>query len=83
MNQILSNYTASTTELKTSLNSILKQSEGDTVAILNHNTVSSYLVSPNIYEKLLNIADDYLLSKEINKRLSQNVEPITVSLDEL
>lgn len=83
MNPILSNYTASITELKASPSKLLQQSQGSTVAILNHNTTSAYLVPPSVYENLLNIADDYLLSKQINDRLTDNTELIKVSIEDL
>jgi len=44
MQPILSNYTASITELKKSPTQILKQAGNEVVAILNHNITSAYLV---------------------------------------
>ena len=38
MQSILSNYTASITELKKSPTQLLKDAEGEAIAILNHNT---------------------------------------------
>ena len=36
-----------------------------------------------VYEKMLDIIDDYQLSKEVDKALKSKEKPIRVSLDEL
>jgi antitoxin StbD len=83
MQAILSNYTASITELKKSPSDILKKAGNQPVAILNHNTPSAYLVPANTYEQLIELIDEYMLSKEVNNRLKDDFIPIEVSLDEL
>ena len=83
MQPILSNYTASITELKKSPTGLLKEAGDNVVAILNHNVASAYLVPSHLYEKMMEIVDDYYLSKEINERLADNEKPIRVELDEL
>ncbi|MDD3855240.1 type II toxin-antitoxin system Phd/YefM family antitoxin [Sulfurimonas sp.] len=83
MQPILSNYTASITELKKSPSELLKNAGGETVAILNHNIPSAYLVPAKTYEKLMDILDDYMLSKDVKDRLNDNFTPIEVSLNEL
>ena len=49
MEQILSEYTVSITELRKAPGELLKQSAGQTVAILNHNKPAGYIVSPEAY----------------------------------
>lgn len=83
MQPILSNYTASITELKKSPSELLKKAGNQAVAILNHNTPSAYLVPANTYEQLIDMLDEYMLSKEVKNRLSEEFTPIEVSLDEL
>jgi antitoxin StbD len=83
MQPILSNYAASITELKKSPSDILKKAGNQPVAILNHNTPSAYLVPVNTYEQLIELIDEYMLSKEVNNRLKDDFIPIEVSLDEL
>ncbi len=83
MQPILSNYTASITELKKSPSELLKNAGGEAVAILNHNIPSAYLVPAKTYEKLMDILDDYMLSKDVKDRLNDNFTPIEVSLNEL
>ena len=83
MKSILSNYTASITELKKSPSELLKNAGNEAIAILNHNTPSAYLVPAQTYEKLMDMLDDYMLSKDVKERLTDNFKPIEVSLDEL
>ena len=83
MQAILSNYTASITELKKSPSHLLEQAGNEAIAILNHNVPSAYLVPSAMYEKMMDIIDDYHLSKEVEQRLHDDVKPIKVEIDDL
>ena len=83
MNAVLSNYTASITELKKSPTKLLEEAGNETIAILNHNVPSAYLVPREQYERMIEIIEDYHLAKEVEKRMKEDVNPIEVSLDEL
>jgi antitoxin StbD len=83
MQPILSNYTASITELKKSPTQILENAGDEVIAILNHNVASAYLVPSKTYEELMAMLDDYMLSKEVTSRQSEAYTPIKVTLDEL
>jgi len=83
MQPIMANYTASITELKKSPTQILESAGNEVVAILNHNVASAYLVPSKTYEKLMEMLDDYLLSKDVQKRISEPFTPIRASLDDL
>ncbi|MBE0492588.1 MAG: type II toxin-antitoxin system Phd/YefM family antitoxin [Sulfurospirillum sp.] len=84
MQPILSNYTASITELKKSPTQLLKDAGNEAVAILNHNVASAYLVPSELYEKMIDIIDDYYLAKEVEKRLNYDEsELIEVNIDDI
>ena len=83
MQPILANYTASITELKKSPTQLLKDAGDEAVAILNHNVVSAYLVPSALYEKMMDIVDDYQLRKIVEERLNDGETPIRVNLDDL
>jgi len=84
MQPILSNYTASISELKRSPTQLLKNAGDEAVAILNHNVASAYLVPSSLYEKMMDIIDDYYLAQEVNKALQYTKEDlIRVDIDEL
>ena len=83
MQPILANYTASITELKKSPTQILNEAGDEVVAILNHNIPSAYLVPSKLYEKMMDIIDDYYLSLDVEKSLNDGDKPIKVNLDDL
>lgn len=83
MQPILSNYSASITELKKSPTQLLKESGDEAIAILNHNVPSAYLVPSALYEKMIEIIDDYYLSKEVEKALVDKEPSIKVDINEL
>jgi len=84
MQAILSNYTASITELKKSPSQLLKDAGDEAVAILNHNVPSAYLVPSELYEKMMDIIDDYYLAQEVEERLKYKEEDlIEVNIDDL
>lgn len=70
MQPILGNYTASITELKKSPTKLLRDAGNEAVAILNHNVASAYLVPSILYEKMMDVMDDYYLSKVVDERLN-------------
>lgn len=83
MQSILSNYSVSISELKKSPSQILKEAGNEAVAILNHNVPSAYLVPSELYEKMMDVMDDYYLSKLVEERLNDNEEPVQVNIDDL
>ena len=83
MQPILANYTASITELKKSPTQLLNEAGDEVIAILNHNIPSAYLVPSKLYEKMMDIIDDYYLSQEVEKALNDKQESIKVNIDDL
>ena len=83
MTRILSKYTASISELKKSPSSVIEEAGGEAVAILNHNKPSAYLVPSELYEKMMEIIDDYYLAQEVEARLNDGEEPVKVDIDAL
>lgn len=80
---IHTNYTTSISELKKSPTAVLDMANGEAIAILNHNKPSAYLVPSDLYEKLIEIAQDALLAKEVKSVLQSGEKPIKVSLSDL
>jgi len=83
MQPILANYTASITELKKSPTQLIQDAGDEAVAILNHNVASAYLVPSALYEKMIDIIDDYHLSQIVKERLNDGEETIRVNIDDL
>ena len=53
MERILSNRSVSISELKRSPSAVLANANNEPLAILNHNKPTAYLVTPQLYQKLL------------------------------
>lgn len=74
---------ASISELKKSPTELINKAGNEAVSILNHNVPTAYLVPTALYHKMLDIIDEYELSKEVVAAKKSKQKPIKVSLDEL
>jgi len=83
MEMLLANYTTTISELKKSPSKIIKEAS-EPVAILNHNKPTAYIIPSKTYEKMLELIEDYELSKIIKERLPYNKDDlIEVDINEL
>jgi antitoxin StbD len=82
MDQILTNYSVSISELKKNPSALLNASEGAPIAILNHNK-PAYLVPVETYEALIEQLEDLRLAKIVKQGLSEKAKPVSVSFDDL
>lgn len=53
MEQVLATRSVSITELKRSPSAVIEQAGAEPVAVLNHNRPAAYLLSPEVYESML------------------------------
>ena len=83
MNTLLSSYSASVSELKKNPSRLIEQANGESIAILNHNKPTAYLVPASKYEELMQAIDDQNLAKIIKQRAKEKNKAIQVSLNEL
>ncbi|MCD4692660.1 MAG: type II toxin-antitoxin system Phd/YefM family antitoxin [Calditrichales bacterium] len=83
MNLVLSNYSASISELKKNPSALLNQSGGSPIAILNHNTPAAYLIPAETYEWLMDQIEDIELAKIVMDRMPEKENAIEVDIDEL
>ena len=58
MEQIFTNRSVSISELKRSSSAVLAEANNEPLAILNHNKPAAYLVTPQLYQKLLERFDE-------------------------
>ena len=82
METILSDFLVSMTEFKKNPNEALRESGGQTVAVLSHNKPAFYMVPPERYEAMLEAIDDLYLVRVVKERLKQKGRAIEVSLDD-
>ena len=83
MQPILASYSASISELKKNPTALLNKADGETLAILNHNLPTAYLVPADVYEQLMDKLEDYELGKIVKERQAEKALAIEVSLDDL
>ena len=83
MNVILSNFSASISELKKNPSALLNQSKGAPIAILNHNTTSAYLIPAKTYEWLMDKFEDIELAQIVMDRIPEKENAIEVDIDDL
>ena len=83
MSPVLSSYSASISELKKNPSQLIEQAGGETVAILNHNKPTAYLVPAETYEWINNLIEDHELRTIIEQREAERSAAKEVSLDEL
>ena len=83
MKQVLSNLSASITELKKNPSALLRQASGEPVVILNHNKPTAYLIPAEAYEALMDRLEDLELGAIVQQRAMEKPDAIEIDLDDL
>jgi antitoxin StbD len=83
MESVLARCSASISELKKNPSFLIEQSEGEPIAILNHNKPTAYLVPAETYERMLDQIEDYQLGLLVKDRQHDKSLAVEISLDEL
>ena len=83
MKSVLARCSASISELKKNPSALIEESEGEPIAILNHNKPTAYLIPAETYEMLLEKMEDYQLAALVRERQAEKISAVDVSLDDL
>lgn len=83
MESVLANCSASISELKKNPSALIEQSDGEPIAILNHNKPTAYLIPAETYEALLEKIEDYQLGVIVKERQHEKISAVEVNIDEL
>ena len=83
MESVFASCSVSISELKKNPSALIEQSEGQPIAILNHNRPTAYLVPAETYEALLEKIEDYQLRAIVNERQHEKILAVDITLDEL
>ncbi|WP_413739579.1 prevent-host-death protein [Sodalis sp. RH14] len=78
---ILANVAVSISDFKKSPNHVLKDSNGQPVAVLTNSHISGYYVSPETWEAMVDCQEDIELAKIARSRISG--KRVKVDLDKL
>ncbi len=83
MESVLAECSASISELKKNPSALIEQSDGEPIAILNHNRPTAYLIPAETYEAILEKIENYQLGLIIKERQNEKISAVEISIDEL
>ncbi len=83
MEAVLANCSASISELKKNPSALIEASDGEPIAILNHNKPTAYLIPADTYQQILDRLEDYELGLIAKEREHEKTQAIEVDIDEL
>ena len=83
MESILASCSASISELKKNPSALIEKSDGQPIAILNHNRPTAYLIPAETYEQLIEKLEDFQLGLIVRERQHEKISAVEVLLDEL
>jgi len=75
--------TASITEFKKNPQALIDAAEGEPIALLNRNKTAAYIVPPEVYKRLLEMAEDIELGRIYEERKHEKADAVGVSIDDL
>ena len=81
--RVMAGVSASISDFKANPNALMKQSEGEAIAILKSNEPCFYVVPPALFEMMAEAMEDLALLTEATARLNDGQEAVAVSLDDL
>ena len=83
MEAVLANCSASISELKKNPSALIDASDGEPIAILNHNKPTAYLIPADTYQQILDRLEDYELGLIVKEREHEKDQAIEVDIDAL
>ena len=83
LTRIHADYAVSITELKKNPQALIDNAHGETIALLNRNKPTAYIIPAKTYERLMDLAEEIELGRIIENRKGEKADAIEVSLAEL
>ena len=80
---ILADVGVSISELKRNPTAVIETARSQQVAILNRNKPVAYVVSPEVWDHILDVFEDNKLLREMDLHQDDLEDAVTVSLDQL
>ena len=81
--KILAELTASISDIKRNPQALIDSAHGETIALLNRNKPTAYIVPAKTYEMLMDLAEDIEFGRIIEERKSEKEDAIEIGIDEL
>jgi antitoxin StbD len=83
MEHVHANLSTSISEFKKNPSALLAQADGETVALLNHNKPTAYIVPAKTYEMMLEAMENLELLDLAKSRLKEKGKAIRIKLEDL
>ena len=83
MDAIYADYSISMTEFKKNPSQVLRTAGEKPVAVLNHNRPAFYMVTPKLFEALVEELSDRSLVDLVRQRLAHKDTAIEVDIDQI
>jgi antitoxin StbD len=83
MEVVYADYSVSMSEFKKNPAQVLRTAGEKPVAVLNHNKPAFYMVTPKMFESLIEKLADQQLLEVARQRLSQKHQAIEVDIDQI
>jgi len=83
MDTILADYSVSISEFKKNPAEIIRNAGESPVAVLSHNRPAFYMVSPKVFEAMLEEISDKELIEKVRTRLKDISKAVEVNVDEI
>ena len=83
MESIYADLSISMSEFKKNPSQILRLAGERPVAVLNHNRPAFYMITPSVFETLIDRAEDRALTNIARQRLTLKDTAIEVNIDEI
>ncbi|OGT03260.1 MAG: antitoxin [Gallionellales bacterium RBG_16_57_15] len=83
MDAIYADYSISMTEFKKNPSQVLRTAGEKPVAVLNHNRPAFYMVTPELFEALIEELSDRSLVELVRHRLARKNTAVEVDIDQI
>ena len=83
MDAIYADYSISMTEFKRNPSQVLRTAGEKPVAVLNHNRPAFYMVTPELFEALIEELSDRSLVELVRHRLARKNTAVEVDIDKI
>jgi len=83
MEYLHTDLTTTITELKRSPMRVIQEAKDKPIVILNNNKPAGYIISKELFEKIMERLEDTELAKIVKERMNEDFTPIEVNIDEL
>ncbi len=83
LTRIYAELSVSISELKRNPQAVIDEAHGETIALLNRNKPTAYIIPSETYEKLMDIVEDVEIGQVIEERRAEKERAVELTIGEL